>query len=242
MKSGRYEIIAAICVLCFIAAQTFQELAVRFWITESHGPTDDLAIYLLPVDQVRAALIGITILLLMIPFTVIALRYRTVAPLASIIGLIAGAAFVGLEIVHRSMDFFVVGKQWAYQFRNATGAERDLILHYFSLWNEIVQGWYFPLMLSYFIASICFAVAIASGRGRGAFYWLAPIAYSLNALRLLGRMMSNFAGQHWLDGFNGKLYFPAVLVINGLLASWFFYMARQRKVESSLATAISGGL
>lgn len=231
LNSRKYEVAAGICVLCFLLAQTFQELSYRFWIPESHSPVDDLNAYLLPVDQVRALLVGGSILLLTVPFVVIALRYHNVTPIASTLGLIFGSAFVGLEIVHRSLDFFVVGKQWAHQLQNATGGERDSILQHFSLWNEVVQGWYFPLMLSYLLASICFAAATASDRARGVWYWLAPVGFSLNALRLLGRMLSSFGGQHWLDGFNGKLYFPAVFVINGLLATWFFYLARRCTAE-----------
>jgi hypothetical protein len=48
-------------------------------------------------------------------------------------------------------------------------------------------------------------------------------------------MLSSFAGQHWLDGFNGKLYFPAVFVINSLLALWFFYFAREANRSGNAA-------
>jgi hypothetical protein len=235
------EFMAGICVLCFLAAQTFQELAYRFWMPESRNQADDLNAYLLPVDQIRALLVGGSILLLIVPFVVIALRYRRVAPLLSTLGLVFSSAFVGLETVHRSIDFFVVGKQWAHQFQSATGVERDLILQRFSMWNQVVQGWYFPLLLSYLLASLCFALATATDRSRGVWYWLAPVAFSLNALRLLGRMLSSFGGQRWLDGLNGKLYFPAVLLTNALLVAWFFHLARLHTAEdpSHSATALA---
>jgi hypothetical protein len=85
-------------------------------------------------------------------------------------------------------------------------ASRGLILERFTVWTDIAHASYFPLMLSFFLASCCFAVATWSDRKRGGWYYLAPIAYSINALRLLGRMLSNFLGQHWLDGLNDRLY------------------------------------
>jgi hypothetical protein len=40
-------------------------------------------------------------------------------------------------------------------------------------------------------------------------------------------MLSMFAGQTWLEGFNGALYFPSVLAVNLLLIGWFLYLRRQ---------------
>jgi hypothetical protein len=217
-----------LCILLFIAAQTFQELAYLFWIPASHSPEDDLRTHLLPMDQVRAIVILGTVVLLIVPFIVITLRYFRVAPLASILGMVFGTAFIGFELAHRSMDFFVVGAKWAHQLSNVSpGAEHEAILQRFTVWNEIVHGWYFPLMLSYLFASCSFAVATWTDKNRGGWYYLAPIANGLNALRLLGRLLSTFGGQRWLDGLNERFYFPAVLTINVLLVIWFFALTRE---------------
>lgn len=219
---------SALCVFLFIAAQSFQELAYRFWIPAPHGLQDELLNYLLPIDQARAMLIMGTIVVLIMPFTAIALRYFKVAPLASVLGVVFGVAFIGFELSHRSVDFFVIGAQWAPQF--ASGQQRDILLHRFAVWNEMVRGWYFPLMLSYLLTSCAFAVATWTDRFRGRWYYLAPIAYVLNALRLLGRILSTFAGQRWLDSLNDRLYFPAVFVINALLLIWFVVLGREQRV------------
>src|SRR5271157_4114969 len=208
----RYRL-AAFFVFLFLAAQTFQELAYRLWIPATNGPADELLNYLLPIDKVRSLLIMGTIVGLIVPFAVIALRYRNRAPLASLIGIVFGAAFIGFELAHRSVDFFVIG-QWAREFASASGSQRELVLQRFASWNEMVRGWHFPLLLSYLLASCAFAVATGTDRHRGGWYSLAPLAYVLNALRLLGRILSTFAAQRWLDGLNDKLYFPAVFVIN----------------------------
>ena len=82
---ARY-VASGLCILLFIAARTFQQFAYWLWIPVSHGPQDDLLAYLLPIDRVRAILIMSTIVVLIVPFVVIAIRYFEVAPLASLLG------------------------------------------------------------------------------------------------------------------------------------------------------------
>lgn len=211
----------------FLLTQIFQQFAFRVWLPATTTPEQELLAYSLPIDKARALAVLAGIVLLLVPFAAIALRYRRVRPVASVLGFTFGTGFVGFELLHRSIDFFVVGRHWAAQLQAATGAQREVILQRFAEWNQFAQGLYFPLMLSYLLASACFAFATASDRHADKWYWLAPVAYSLNALRLLARMASTYAGQHWLDGFNNELYFPAVFTINTLLAIWFFYTARR---------------
>ena len=225
---GRY-VAAGLCILFFMATQGFQQVAYHFWIIVFGGPQAELLSYLQPADRARALLVMAGILALVVPFAVIALRCFPVAPLASVLGLAFGCAFVGLELVHRSIDFFVVGNQWANQLVAASSdVQRAAILQRFALWNELVQGWYFPLLLCYLIASCAFVAATWKDAGRGGFHILAPAAYALNALRLLARMLGMFAGQAWVGAFNGELYFPAAFAINALLAIWFFALAREK--------------
>jgi hypothetical protein len=233
-ETSRRYAFASLCVLSFLLAQTFQEFAYWLWIPKTHGPQDELLVYLLRVDQARALLIMGTLLLLIVPYVVIALRYRKVSPLASALGLIFGAAFVGFETTARSVDFFVVGQRWAHQLASAaTSTERDAILQKFEMWNDMMLGWTFPLRLSAFLASCAFA--LATSNETGGWRKLAQIAFVLNALRLLGRLLSTFGGQHWLDSFNDSLYFPVVFVINAMLLLWFAFMARSGGEEASVA-------
>jgi hypothetical protein len=46
-------------------------------------------------------------------------------------------------------------------------------------------------------------------------------------------LLSNYAGQKWLDGFNGTFYFPAVVTIDTLLAAWFFFLATHAATENA---------
>jgi hypothetical protein len=216
---------AALVIFLFLAAQAFQQLAFAYRISPAKDLTDNLRTYLLPVDQARALVVGGSILLLVVPYSVIALRYFAVAPIFSLLGLIFGLGFVGCELTHRSLDYFLVGTNWARQLDRSTGLARESLLQRFTLWNDITHAWYFPLLLSHLLASFCFLRVTWIEAGADFWSGLAPMAFGLNALRLLGRLLSMFAGQSWLNGLNARLYFPAVLLINLLLLAWFLHLA-----------------
>jgi hypothetical protein len=95
-EQRRYQF-AGFCILFFIAAQTFQDLATRFWIPAAHGPEQELLIYLLRMDRARALLILSSILLLVIPYITITMRYWLATPIAAVSGLIAGISLLGLN-------------------------------------------------------------------------------------------------------------------------------------------------
>jgi hypothetical protein len=52
---------------------------------------------------------------------------------------------------------------------------------------------------------------------------MSPLGF---ALRLLGRLLAMFAWQLWLYPLNNKAYFRGVLIINSMLATLFFLLAR----------------
>lgn len=180
------------------------------------------------MDRVRALLIMASIVSLIVPYIVIALRYRRIAPIAAVLGLVSGAAFIGFELSSRGVDFFVVGQSWARAFQaGGSAADQAAILHRYIVWSDMVRGVYFPLMLSHLLASCAFAYVMLRDPDR----WtrLASLAFVLNALRLLGRIASTFSGQTWLDPLNNSTYYPLVLVINGMLAAWFFHLVTSGK-------------
>ena len=200
---------------------------------EPSEPVGQLGVYLLPLDRARAVVVETGILLLTVPFVVVALRYFQRRPITSVAGLIAAGIFVLLETIHRCLDLVLIGG-WARAFQTAPELQRSQVLSRFGEWNHFSHAYYLPLLLSYFVASCCFASTTWTDRARGSPYPLAPIAYALNAVRLLGRMLSGFAGQTWLSGLAEQLYFPAVFVVNALLAAWFFWTAsREDGVRNS---------
>jgi hypothetical protein len=218
---------ATVALFFFLAAQTFQSVAFAYWIPAAQTAQENLATYLLAVDQARAALVGVTILLLIVPYLVIALRYFSRDPVFSLLGFVFGVGFIGAECTQRSIDFFLVGARWARELNDSSGMTREILLRRFDLWNDITAAWYFPLLLAHLLAACCFLRVTSTEWRRGGWFRLAPCAFLLNALRLAGRMLSMFAGQTWLEGFNGALYFPSVLAVNLLLIGWFLYLCRQ---------------
>jgi hypothetical protein len=188
---------------------------------------ENLATYLLPVDQARAALVGVTILLLIVPYLVIALRYFSTHPVFSLLGFVFGVGFIGAECAQRSIDFFLVGAHWARELNGSSGITREILLRRFDLWNDITAAWYFPLLLAHLLAACCFLRVTSIEWRRGGWFRLAPCAFLLNAVRLAGRMLSMFAGQTWLEGFNSTLYLPSVLAVNLLQIGWFLNIYRQ---------------
>ena len=231
---------AGLCVLFFLLAQTFQEIAYWRWIPTSQSTEQDLLRYLMPVDKIRAFLVMSSIVSLLVAYVVVALRYYRVAPVLSLLGLIFGAAFVGFEVSARSFEIFVIGQRWAQQFRASSDAiERGLILGRFATWNEAARGWYFPQMLSHLLAALSFG--LATMKDRESWGRLATMAFILNALRLLGRLLSTYGGQSWLAGLNDRFYFPAVALINGMIVVWFFQLARSEAAEPAWSSDSSGG-
>lgn len=215
--------VAGFCVLLFLFAQVFQALCHWLWLPDAQTLPQDLLQRTLVLDRVRSLLIMGGIVALLLPYVTIALARFHKAPAVSVLGVIFGTLFVAAELFHRSLDFFVISMRWAADYQ-ASDLSRDLILQRYGLWNQMVQGWYFPLMLAHLLASICFLVATWEKAGR--WWWLAPAAFALNATRLLGRILSTFAGQGWLTSFNDMpVYFTLVAIINAMLAAWFFWSA-----------------
>lgn len=214
--------LAGVCLCLFLLTQVFQELTYDFWVVEPSTALQDLTVRLLALDQARALAVMGGIVLLMVVYAVVALDHARRAPVAALLGFTFATLFVAVELLHRGFDFFAISRQWAPELAGAaTAVQRDTVLARMDAWNRWIPGLFFPLMLSALLASTCFAIATMSGLGR----WnrLAPVAFGLNALRLLARLLSTFAGVTWLAPFNDKAYFPAVLTINTLLAIWLFW-------------------
>jgi hypothetical protein len=223
LNSRHYQL-AALCIAAYLLAQIFQLICSVFLMPAPSGADGELLAYLPRAAQVRDLLLIATILAWIVPYAIIALRYRLIAPLPSMLGLIFGAAFIACEISARTFDFFVVGQHWAHELQAAgTDAERLTILHHYSMWNELLAAWYFPLLLTQLLSSCAFA--LATSREPGFWQHVATLGFALNALRLTGRLLSQFAGQHWLDALNSGAYFPSVLLIGGLLILWFLRLA-----------------
>jgi hypothetical protein len=229
MKPTAQQLRLAGLGLCvFLAAQVFQALCFVFWLPETQSAAADFTTRLGALDRARALAVLAGILALTVTYVVVAMERFARAPLASALGLVFTLFFIGLELLHRGVDFALVSQQWSAAFATATSdAERALLLERHALWDALTRALYLPLMLAGLLAWSCFA--LATWRGPGRWHWLAPLAFSLNALRTLGRLLGSYTGMPGMGVFNSlAVYVVLVLTINGLLATWLFWRARER--------------
>jgi hypothetical protein len=201
--------LAASCSAAFVAAQLVQR-GLGLW-----GPSasDEILKRLLPTDQLRLALVGGTIGLLLVPYAATYLRTRAAAPGAALLGLVAGCGFVGFELAYRSVELVVVSRSWAVAYAaGGLSAER------FRLWDEIVRALYLPLLLLHAGSSAGFAAAVGA-RGLRGDRWL-MVALGANAVRAVLRSLQMHAGLDALAPFNTAIYLPVTVACYGGLAVW----------------------
>lgn len=212
---------AGLCV--FMAAQIFQALCVLVWFPETQTAAEDFAVRTGWMDRTRALAILLSIAALAVTYAVFALDRFAKAPLASLLAFTFTMFFVVFEFLHRGLDFVMVSQQWANAYATEP-ALHGVLAERHAFWGTFTSAIYFPLMLSGLLAWICFAIATWNA-GSG---WmrLASIAFTLNALRTLGRLLGNYTGVAWFDFLDSfTLYLVLVFVINGMLAIWLFKRA-----------------
>lgn len=216
---------AGLCI--FMVAQVFQALCFIFWFPETQAAAEDFAVRAGWLDKTRALAVLFSIMALAVTYAVFALDRFAKAPLASLLAFTFTMFFIVFELLHRGLDFVMVSQQWAGAFASATDPSvRDNLAQRHEFWGSFTGAIYFPLMLSGLVAWICFAIATWNA-GSG---WLrlASIAFTLNALRTLGRLLGNYTGGDWFDFLDSfTLYLVLVFLINGMLAVWLFRRAAE---------------
>lgn len=173
------------------------------------------------LDHWRAILVLVGLLLLAVPYAVIALDRIRLAPVSATLGFAFGVLFLAIELVYRGVELVIIHQGLAPELLAAGVARREAILGEYAAWNELVVALYLPLLLAGLIASVCFA--LATWRGEGRWHRIGSLAFSLNALRLVARLLGGYAGVSWLAPFNSlPAYLTGVVVVNALLATWLF--------------------
>ncbi len=221
--TARHFRVAAACLCLFVAVQIFQALCFIFWFPETQAAAEDYAVRIGWLDRTRALAVLFGIAGLAVTYAVFALDRFSKAPLASLLAFTFCMFFVVFEFLHRGVDFVMVSQQWA----NAYAAEpalRGFLAERHEFWGSFTSAIYFPLMLSGLIAWTCFA--IATWKAGPGWMRLASIAFTINALRTLGRLLGNYTGVAWFDCLDRfALDLILVFLINGLLVAWLFKRA-----------------
>jgi len=235
-SSANFYRFAAFCAACYVVAQIIQEFVFHHGISDS--PVGEQAILqrLMPLDQFRLTLLLWSFFPVTVAFAAVALRQARIRPAASVLGFSFSLLFVIGEIINRSIDLFVISKQWATQYQcTASLAAKQLIAQRIQAWGESSTGYYFIIRIGLLLGCLCFAVATWDRRRR----WnqFIAIVFAANAARSAGRLAEGFMGQAWLAPLNDAIYFPATVLIYGSLAVWLWKQAQDLQQEQLDAAA-----
>ena len=234
-SSANFYRFAAICAACFVVAQIIQEFTFHHGISDS--PVGEQAILqrLMPLDQFRLTLLLLSFFPITVAFAAVALRQARIRPAASVLGFSFSLLFVIGEIINRSIDLFVISKQWAMQYQGtASLPAKQLMAERIQVWTESFTGYYFIIRIGLLLGCLCFAIATWDRRQR----WnqFIAIVFAANAARSAGRLAEGFMGQAWLAPVNDAIYFPATVLIYGSLALWLWKQAQYLQQEEFEAT------
>lgn len=220
---------AAIVALAYIAIQSFQ------WVVFAQLPeTSDAAASLLqgphPLNLARAvtmlfSFVGLAYLFL-VSCGIVARRHPATAVAAGLGFLV----FCVMELQLRAIELFHVFLSLPKQYLAATSATQQAqLLHDAAQFQAIQHALYFPLGLSWLLASVLVCVGVRGSR----YDWLARWAFGLNAVRLLLRMLDVYVlGPHF-DALYSTLYLPLVWLSFVPLAIWLW----RREPASHAVTA-----
>jgi hypothetical protein len=182
----------------------------------------------------RTLSIGILISFFLLPnyYLAIAACLGRRRPAATVTGLFFSLMFVFIEIVQRSIDYFMITDQWAASPAGTAGAVAETLAARAQLWGEITIAVYVPLLVAHFLGSLYFLPAtraldhpwrlILSG------------ALILNCLRLAARLTEYGCHASWLHSLNQSLHYPLSVLVYGSFAVWLLAV-RQLSSASFLA-------
>jgi hypothetical protein len=228
----RLPCLAAAGATAYLAAQTFQEFAYRWWIPASGDPRAELLVRLSAIDRARAAVLLASFAGLALAYTAIAAALVPRARTAAVAGGVAAAGFIALELATRAFDLFVVGLRWAPAFAAGSPEASGAVLDRVAQWSQLETALYAPLLACHLAASAAFAVGLARGARLDR---ILAAAMGLNALRVAARMLAMYADQDWLAPINDAIYFPATAVSFAVLVAWLALRCRRGAAQGANA-------
>jgi hypothetical protein len=219
--------LAAVCCIYYVIAQLLQEIIFHLGINDAASGEAEILQRLTFLDQFRAValLLGFSLIPIMAAYAGVALRRYCFHPAASLLGFAFSLLFVGSEAGVRSIDLFLVSKQWAAAYRaTADMTIRAGIARQIQTWDDLVGAFYYALLGAHLLSSLCFSLATWD---RDSFWDRAvALGFAATAVECASRMAEGYLGQVWLDGLNHAAYLPIVLLNFGTLAVWLWRPAR----------------
>jgi hypothetical protein len=209
----------------YLCTQVFQQIVAIAWSPEENSGAPSLVQRLSTPDRLRRLSLLVSFLFLPILYMTVTRVLGERRPVAAILGFAFSMLFVLCEALHRVFDFFVVSLRWAPAFRIGDALQQQAILDRTNVWNEVVVGIYFVLLMAHLAGSLCFLWAAWAIPNR----WNLAVSmmFALNGLRLVGRLAADYGGQAWLAPVNSLVYFPITLCLFGTLSLWLFFRQPQ---------------
>lgn len=209
---------AAVIALAYVAVQSFQWY-VFAQLPETRDAVESLMQGPHPLNLARAVSMLLSFFGLAYLFVVTCGIVARRHPATAVIAGLGFFAFCLMELQLRSIELFHVYLSLPAQYQAATTAlAQAQVLHDKAQFEAIQHALYFPLGLSWLIASALVCIGLRGSR----FDWLARWAFGLNVVRLLLRMIDVYAlGPHF-DELYSTLYLPLVWLSFVPLALWLW--------------------
>ena len=171
-----------------------------------------------PAQLARRAAILVSMFGLAAAFTVICRQRARTHPGLGMTGLVFLLMFCFLEISYRSVELFTVQLGWGRELAAAGDpALRAGLLARVDAFSDVVDGIYFPLLLTQLVGSACLLFTVRMERAGDAYL---GASMAVNVFRLAGRIAGGHLGMTALNPFNSAWYFPLVTLMLVLLLAY----------------------
>lgn len=233
-SSPNFYRLGAVCCAYYVVAQLFQEISFHFGINDSASGEAGILQRRAPLDQFRLILIllGFSLIPIITAYAGVALRRYRTQPAASLLGFAFAVLFVGSEASARSIDFFLVSRKWAFEYRAATlESVHQVIGSRIQVWDDAIAAFYFALLGVHMLSSLCFAVATWD---RDKWDVIVALGFWVSAMESAARLSQSYLGQSWMASINSAAYFPVVLLSFGTLATWLWRQAKSAEPSSAI--------
>jgi len=234
-SSPNFYRLGAVCCAYYVAAQLFQEISFHFGINDSAGGEAEILQRRTPLDQFRLILIllGFSLIPIITAYAGVALRRYRARPAASLLGFAFAVMFVGFEASTRSIDFFLISRKWAVEYRAATlESVRQVIGSRIQVWDDAIAAFYFALLGVHMLSSLCFAVATWD---RDKWDVIVALGFWVSAMESVARLSESYLGQSWVASINSAAYLPVVLLSFGTLAIWLWRQAKSAELSPAIS-------
>jgi hypothetical protein len=217
---------AAIVCICYILIQSYQ-----WWVFSlapaTSTPLSDFLFDGEPKSIVRSWLMLLSMFGLLYVHYILTYASPTRNRSAQGLTFTAFFTFFLLEVMLRSVELFYVQMQLPVDYVQGSATVRAGILAFVTQFRKIQGALYFPLGVSWMLASFTLARLYPS---RPAFHNLIKIAFYFNGVRLLMRTATGYLGVNLFpDPIYDTLYLPMVFVVFGLSALWLFQSIRHER-------------